>query len=85
MTPGTLLAWYRNVIARKWIYDRTGPGRPCVSGEISELVLRFVRSIKTEYLERMILFDERAFREYSTHYLSEHNHQGVDNQLLKAV
>lgn len=48
---------------------------------------RFVRSIKSECLERMILLGERslrcALREYSTHYLSERNHQGVDNQLLE--
>jgi hypothetical protein len=35
----------------------------------------------------MILLGERslrcALREYSTHYLSERNHQGVDNQLLE--
>ena len=35
----------------------------------------------------MILFGERslrrALREYSTHYLSERNHQGMDNQLLE--
>ena len=35
----------------------------------------------------MILFGERSLRralcEYSTHYLSERNHRGIDNQLLK--
>ncbi len=35
----------------------------------------------------MILLGERSLRralgEYSTHYLSERNHQGVDNQLLE--
>jgi transposase InsO family protein len=48
---------------------------------------RFVRSIKSKCLERMILLGERslrrALREYSTHYLSERNHQGMDNQLLE--
>lgn len=48
---------------------------------------RFVRSIKEECLERMILFGERslgrALREYSIHYLRERNHQGVENQLLE--
>jgi transposase InsO family protein len=47
---------------------------------------RFVRSIKEECLERLILFGERSIRralsDYSIHYLSERNHQGVDNQLL---
>ena len=40
VTPDTLLAWYRNLIARKWTYARKGPGRPRVSSEITELVLR---------------------------------------------
>ncbi len=39
VTPDTLLAWYRNLIARKWTYARKGPGRPRVSEAISELVL----------------------------------------------
>jgi hypothetical protein len=40
VTPDTLLAWYRNLIARKWTYSRKGLGRPPVSPEIIELVLR---------------------------------------------
>ena len=40
VTPDTLLAWYRNLIVRKWAYARKGPGRPRVSREITELVLR---------------------------------------------
>jgi len=47
---------------------------------------RFVRSIKEECLDRMILFGEaslrRALREYVVHYHSERNHQGVGNRLL---
>jgi len=48
---------------------------------------RFVRSIKEECLNRMILFGEasirRVLREYATHYHIERNHQGVGNRLLK--
>jgi hypothetical protein len=48
---------------------------------------RFVRSIKDECLDRMILFGEaslrRALREYVSHYLSERNHQGLGNRLLE--
>jgi putative transposase len=40
VTPDTLLAWYRNLIARKWTYPRKGPGRPPVSPAITELALR---------------------------------------------
>jgi transposase InsO family protein len=50
---------------------------------------RFVRSIKEECSDRMILFGEaslrRALREYVLHFHTERNHQGVDNQLLKPL
>jgi len=48
---------------------------------------RFVRSIKDECLDHMILFGEaslrRALREYVAHFRSERNHQGVGNRLLE--
>jgi putative transposase len=48
---------------------------------------RFVRSIKEECLDHMILFGEaslrRALREYVAHFRSERNHQGVGNRLLE--
>jgi transposase InsO family protein len=47
---------------------------------------RFVRSIKEECLSRMILLGERHLRravnEYSRHYHTERNHQGLGNKLL---
>jgi transposase InsO family protein len=50
---------------------------------------RFVRSIKEECLDRMILFSEaslsRALTEYVAHYHAERNHQGVDNRLLEPL
>src|SRR5262249_29287937 len=39
VTPGTLLAWHRSLLTRKWTYPRP-PGRPSVSQEIRDLVLR---------------------------------------------
>jgi transposase InsO family protein len=48
---------------------------------------RFVRSIKEECLDRMILFGEgslrRALKEYLAHYHRERNHQGLDNRLVE--
>lgn len=50
---------------------------------------RFVRSIKSEYLGRMIFFGERslrkATRDYAAHYHKERNHRGLDNRLIDAA
>jgi len=39
VTPGTLLAWHRRLITRKWTYPNR-PGRPQTCPEIRNLVLR---------------------------------------------
>jgi transposase InsO family protein len=47
---------------------------------------RFVRSIKEEALTQMVMMGERslyyAIHQYLTHYHTERNHQGLDNQLI---
>ena len=43
VTPDTLLALHRKLIAQKWTYARNGPGRPRISQEITDLVLRMAR------------------------------------------
>jgi putative transposase len=46
---------------------------------------RFVRSIKTECLDRLIIFGEAALRravgQYTDHYHTERNHQGLGNAI----
>lgn len=47
-TPATLLRWRRNLIARRWTYPpRRRPGRPAVTSEVRELVLRLARDNPT--------------------------------------
>ncbi len=53
MTPDTLLAWHRKLIAKKWTYARQGPGRPRVAQKITDLILCMARRMSpgatTEY------------------------------------
>jgi len=48
---------------------------------------RFVRSIKEECLDRLILLGERHLRralaEFVAHYRAERNHQGLGNELIE--
>ena len=42
VTPGTLLAWHRRLLRKKWTYPGT-PGRPPVPAEVRALVERLAR------------------------------------------
>jgi len=60
---------------------------PPQSPNLNALAERFVRSIKSECLERMILFGEaslrRAVEQFMHHYHRERNHQGLENRLIQ--
>ncbi|MFY1691090.1 hypothetical protein [Plantactinospora sp. WMMB782] len=43
VTPATLLRWHRSLIARRWTYPRRRRGRPPVTAEVRQLVLRLAR------------------------------------------
>ena len=47
---------------------------------------RYMRSLKSECLDRMIFFGqrslERALKEFVAHYHTERNHQGLGNRII---
>jgi len=47
VTPATLLRWHRTLVARRWAYPRRPPGRPPVTAQVWELVLRLARDNPT--------------------------------------
>ena len=83
--------------------DRTADGRDESHGRVAADPLhpmqstafsnayaeRFVLSVKSECLDRIVPLGEghvrRAIGEYLVHYHSERNHQGLDNVLLKGA
>lgn len=62
---------------------------PSRSPNLNAFAERFVRSIKSECLSKLIPIGapmlRRALREYMDHYHLERNHQGLDNQLIAAT
>ena len=53
VTPDTLLAWHRKLIAQKWTYAKKRRGRPRVAQEITDLVRRMARENTCWLYERI--------------------------------
>jgi transposase InsO family protein len=62
---------------------------PPRSANLNPHAERFVRSIKSEALDKIIFFGERQLRhaveQFLEHYHAERNHQGIDNTLILAA
>ncbi len=43
VSPSTILSWHRRLVRRRWTFARKGPGRPPLSRETVEIVLRPAR------------------------------------------
>jgi len=60
---------------------------PSRSPNLNAYAERFVLSLKSDCLDRMIFFGERSLRntinQYMVHYHTERNHQGLNNQLVE--
>jgi putative transposase len=60
---------------------------PARSPNLNAYAERFVHSVKSECLAKIIPLGERhlrmAIKEYTEHYHFERNHQGLDNQLIE--
>ncbi|MDB6015068.1 MAG: hypothetical protein JWL65_7318 [Gammaproteobacteria bacterium] len=77
---------FRNVLDREGVRLIRLPPR---SPNLNAFAERFVRSIKSECLSRMIFFGQASLRhaliQYLSHYHTERNHQGRGNQLLRPL
>ena len=60
---------------------------PARSPNLNAFAERFVRTIKSSCLDRMILIGEsslrRALSEFDLHYHAERNHQGLENKIIR--
>ena len=61
---------------------------PPKSPNLNAHLERFMRSLKSECLDRVIFFGEpslrRALREFGEHFHHERNHQGLGNRIIDA-
>jgi len=74
---------FRNVLRSGGVQPIVLPAR---SPNLNSFAERWVRSIKSECLAKLILFGEASLRrtiaEFVKHYHHERNHQGKENMLL---
>ena len=75
---------FRNILKHENTEPLLLPPR---SPNLNAYIERFMKSLKSEALSRMIFFGERSLRRAVTaflkHYHGERNHQGLDNQIIE--
>jgi transposase len=45
--PATLLRWHRDLVARRWTYPHSRPGRPAIPAGTTDLVLQLAKENPT--------------------------------------
>ena len=55
VTPDTILAWHRRLIAAKWTYAKKRVGRPGIMKEIRALIVRMATA-NSSYVKREIMW-----------------------------
>ena len=77
-------AGFRKILRDEGIKSVRLPKR---SPNLNAYAERFVRSIKEECLDQMILFSEKslhhAIHQYVEHYHRERNHQGLESRIIR--
>jgi hypothetical protein len=89
--PATILAWLRELAARKYDSSRSKTGRPRKTRDIRKLVIDLALANEgwgyTKIRNQFIFFGERHLRDVIRefgHYHTECFHQGLGGQLLKS-
>ncbi len=81
---GKFCPGFRNILKDEGAKPLRLPPR---SPDLNAYIERFMRSLKSEALSRMIFFGEKSLRRavvsYLRHYHAERNHQGLGNQIIK--
>jgi len=76
VTPETILAWHRRLVALKWTFRREGMGRPRIADEVRTLIVEFAGNDSnwgyTNIRDRLRSLGHRVSRATVANVLREH-------------